>query len=83
MADAPIIDQIMTQLTRLDPAQQRQVLDFTLTLASPIGESGSHLIESLSRYHINEADLAEMQRVIEEDCERVDPDEWDKTVFPD
>jgi hypothetical protein len=68
--------ELLKQLERLGPVEQRQVLDLARTLATckPCGAPG----ESLVRFGgaIDAADLAIMAEAIEEGCEQVNPDEW-------
>jgi hypothetical protein len=77
MADAPIIDQIMNQLARLNSAQQQEVLDYTIHLARIRGTPGKVLLERMKSIQCDPADLAEMQQAIEDEFEKVNLDGWD------
>lgn len=72
----PVREQIISQLDRLAPDQQRQVLDFVNGLTRPRGESGDDIIRAAQGLGFSSQDLAEMERAIEEDCEQVNPDGW-------
>lgn len=67
--------ELREQLDRLPPDQQRQVLDFALTLAAV--ESRGLPGKALTRFGgtIEKDDLAAIARAIEEGCEQVNPDE--------
>ena len=77
MASSPIADQIMNQLQKLTPDQQAQVLDFTANLLRPRGEPGIEIIQHAHELNFPLDDLAEIQRAIDEDCETINPDDWD------
>jgi predicted Zn-dependent peptidase len=69
-------EQIVNQLDQLTPEQLREVLDFAETLVRPHGEPGELLLERTRDIRIDPEDLEKMRQVIEEECERIDPDEW-------
>ena len=73
MSDA-VKEQILLQLAGLSEDQQRRVLDFARSLASPDGVAGRDLLRFAGA--IEEEDLQTMSRAIEEGCEKIDPDEW-------
>jgi hypothetical protein len=77
MITGSIREEIIQQLDRLSPEQQRQVLDFARGLARPRGESGREFIEKTRHIQISPEDLQAMQDAIEEECERIDWGEWD------
>jgi hypothetical protein len=77
MAATTIKQQIIEQLDALTEEQQKRVLAFTASLVRPRGEPGSLLLERTRDIHIAPDDLEKMKQVIEEDCERIDWDEWD------
>ena len=77
MASSPIADQIMNQLQKLTPDQQAQVLDFTANLLRPRGEPGIEINQHAHELNFPLDDLAEIQRAIDEDCETINPDDWD------
>lgn len=77
MLDPVIKQQILDELRRLDADKQRRVLDFARELSEADRPRGVPAKE-LSRFAglIPKEDLEEMKRAIEEDCERIDYDEW-------
>ena len=74
MGTTPISDQIMGQLQKLTPDQQAQVLDFTSSLLRPRGEPGIDIIQHAHALEFPLEDLAEIQQIIDEDCETINPD---------
>ena len=66
--------QILEQLHKLTPEQQQQVLDFTNALITPQGESAENLFSWIGSF--SEGELADMKHAIEEDCEKIDHNEW-------
>lgn len=78
MATEPIRDEIMRQLDRLSPQQQRELLTYALRLQSklPPGIPGEELVRRAGEINFPPDDLAEIARAIEEDCERIDWDGW-------
>jgi hypothetical protein len=75
MQTASVEHEIVTSLAKLAPAQQRQVLDFVRFLTrAPRGIAGQHLVTFAGT--IPHDDLAQMQHVIERDCEQVNLHEW-------
>ena len=77
MASSPIANQIMDQLQKLTPDQQAQVLEYTASLVRPRGEPGVDIIRRAHELEFPVEDLAEIQRAIDEDCETINPDDWD------
>jgi hypothetical protein len=78
MESATFREQINRQLDQLTPDQQRQVLDFTISLGEsddklPVGTSGDILLKFVGS--ISKDDLELMERAIS-DCDTVDPDGW-------
>jgi hypothetical protein len=76
MIDATIQKDLLAQLAQLPEDMQRRVLDFAraLTGFTPRGVPGSQLLQFVGTMTQQEA--KEMLAAIEEDCERVDADEW-------
>lgn len=72
----PIIDEVVEQLKAMPQPLQRQVLEFVRSLvrAEVRGTPGSQLLRSAGS--IPYADLQLMRKAIEQDCGRVDIDEW-------
>jgi hypothetical protein len=69
-------EEIVNEIGRLDYGNQRRVLDFVKALASAGGKGvpGKHLLSFASV--IPPEDLEEIRNAIEENCEKVDRDEW-------
>jgi hypothetical protein len=70
---------LLNYLGQLGSEDQAKVVDFARTLAGTskaeeIGIPGKDLLRIVGM--IPHDDLMEMKRVIEEDCERIDPNEW-------
>ncbi len=76
MVDPSLQKEIFEQLGRLPVDQQRRVLDFVHTLLSgeAVGASGKEILRFAGMFDM--ADLREMERAIQEECERVDLNEW-------
>ncbi len=77
--DKPLLEEeILNVLHRLKPEEQQQVLDFARNLPGsnrPRGVSASQLFK-LAEGLFEHSDVEEMMKAIEEDCERIDYDEW-------
>lgn len=71
-----IARKITGQLDRLPFEFQRRVLDFaeSLTLSLPKGTAGKKLLRFVGT--IKSDDLKAMTQAIEENCERINSDEW-------
>jgi hypothetical protein len=76
MLNATVKKEIINQIGRLDYEHQRRVLDFARALAvfSPKGVPGKQLLSFAGT--IPAKDLLEMGQAIEDNCEKVDADEW-------
>lgn len=76
MGLAKLEQEIVTELHKLPPAGQQQVLAFVRALAAapPKGVPGRDLLQFAGT--IGPDDLLAMERAIETACERVNPDEW-------
>jgi hypothetical protein len=75
MPNPSIEKEIITQLGRLPPEKQQEVLHFVRALTTkPLGVPGKDLLRFSGA--IEPGDLQLMAQVIEEDCEKVNPDEW-------
>lgn len=72
----PIIDEVVKQLKVMPQPLQRQVLEFVRSLAKAEvrGTPGQQLLRFAGS--ISSDDLQLMREAIEQDCERVDIDEW-------
>jgi hypothetical protein len=78
MNTTSVKEQIVSQLDKLSEEQQQQVLEFSQRLPStlPPPIPGEVLIARAREINFDPQDLAEMAQAIEEDCERIDWDEW-------
>ena len=76
MVDPSLHREIFEQLGRLPVDQQRRVLEFVRTLASgeAVGVPGKEILRFAGMF--DTADLKEMEKVIQEECERIDLNEW-------
>jgi hypothetical protein len=76
MVDNSLREELLKEMEQLPPAMQRRVLDFARAMAesTPQGTPGKELLQFAGIMTPAEAD--EFLRSIEEDCERVDPNEW-------
>ena len=76
MEKSTTLQEIVQQLENLSPAQQQEVLDFTMELSGGLPEGTS--IKEFLKFAgtIPLEDLEEMQKAIEEDCEQVHASEW-------
>jgi hypothetical protein len=77
--DPTLQNDLLNYLGRLGSDEQARVVDYARTLASSsksqeVGARGKDLLRIVGL--IPPEDLAEMKRAIEEDCERIDPNEW-------
>jgi hypothetical protein len=72
----PIIDEVINQLNEMPQHLQWQVLEFVRALAKSKvrGTPGWQLLRFANSIPLD--DLQLMHEVIEQDCERVDTDEW-------
>lgn len=72
----PIIDEVVEQLKAMPQPLQKQVLEFVRSLvkAEVRGTPGQQLLRFAGS--ISSDDLQLMREVIEQDCERVDVNEW-------
>jgi hypothetical protein len=73
---ALIIDEVIEQMKKLPEDKQRRVLEFTreLTVSRPRGTPGRELLRFVGAISKESAEM--MRKAIEEDCERIDADEW-------
>jgi len=69
--------ELQEQISKLPSAQQRRVLDFARSLASATPQGGG-TGQALLRYagSIEQDDLTIIEKMIDEGCETVNPDEW-------
>ena len=76
MVDTFVQNELLKQMEQLSPALQRRVLDYARAMAesTPQGTPGKDLLQFAGIMSPDEAD--EFLRSIEEDCERVDPNDW-------
>ena len=69
-----LAQQILKEVNQLNSDQQQEVLGFARLLRLNGGIPGKKLLRFAGA--ISPADLKEMSQVIEDGCERVDPDAW-------
>jgi hypothetical protein len=76
MMDATIQNALLREVEQLPPRLQQKVVDFAHSLAesTPRGTPGRQLLSFAGILSPEEAKA--MTDAIEEDCERVDPNEW-------
>jgi hypothetical protein len=76
MLNPSIEKEIISQLNKLPLEKQQQVLHFAraLSTAKPLGIPGKELLRFAGA--IEPSDLQIMSQVIEEDCEKVNLNEW-------
>lgn len=78
MSNSVIITQLLSQLSQLPLELQRRVLDFTqaltLSMSTSKGTPGKKLLSF--KEIIPPDDLQTMNRLIEEGCEKINPNEW-------
>lgn len=66
-------EQILTIVRRLTDAQKKQVLAYAETVSRPPGEAGEAIVAHVQELNFDTEFLADMQRVIEEECESIEP----------
>lgn len=76
MLNPSIEKEIISQLGKLPPEKQQQVLHFVraLTTAKPLGVPGKDLLRFAGA--IAASDLQLMSQAIEEDCEKINSNDW-------
>lgn len=78
MTDQVYEQALLEQVNKLDSEQQKRLLNYARLLANIPqiqGESGKSLIASAGMF--GEQDLEEIQRAVEDDCERIDWGGWE------
>jgi hypothetical protein len=70
------IQEIVERLDKLNPWQQKQILNYVLSfLGEPIrGTPGKDLLKFVGLFPPE--DLEQIKRAIEEDCGKIDASEW-------
>ena len=68
--------ELLEQIEKLTPLQQKQVLDFALELSGELAKHypGKNLLQFAGT--ISPEDLEIMKQAIEEGCEQIDESEW-------
>jgi hypothetical protein len=74
MTHSPVEIEVIALLEKLPLPQQYSVLAFVRALATPQGTPGHQLLAFAGV--IDPDDSATMSQVIEQDCERINHDEW-------
>ena len=78
---AAIEQEIIERISKLDAEKQKRVLEFVRSLALSPGIPGEELIARAHQANFDPTDLEEMQRAINEGCERIEPEEGDIDPF--
>ncbi len=79
---AAIEQELIERISKLDKDSQNQVLAFVRNLSRPPEISGDDLIARAHQVNFDPVDLAEMQRAIDEGCERIELEAGDKARHP-
>jgi hypothetical protein len=76
MLDTSLQNELIKEMEQLPPNLQRKVVEYAHSLKKPLpeGTPGKDLLKFAGILSREEAE--EMLKVIEEDCERIDPNEW-------
>ena len=76
MENSTTIQEIVDRLDKLNPSQQKQILNYVLSfLGEPIrGTPGKELLKFVGLFPPE--DLEQIKRAIEEDCGKIDASEW-------
>ena len=76
MENSTTIQEIVDRLDKLNPWQQKQILNYVLSfLGEPIrGTPGKELLKFVGLFPPE--DLEQIKRAIEEDCGKIDASEW-------
>ena len=76
MENPTTIQEIVERLDKLNPWQQKQILNYVLSfLGEPIrGTPGKELLKFVGLFPPE--DLEQIKRAIEEDCGKIDASEW-------
>ncbi len=76
MENLTTIQEIEKRLDKLEPWQQKQILNYVLSfLGEPIrGTPGKEMLKFVGLFPPE--DLEQIKRAIEEDCGKVDASEW-------
>ena len=80
MINPPLEKELLNHLRQLNVSQQVMILDYVRFLASqgdslPEGAPAEQVIEA-AKDLFDELDIKEIATAIEEDCERIDVNEW-------
>ncbi|MCC6803986.1 MAG: hypothetical protein IT319_13980 [Anaerolineae bacterium] len=77
MAASSLKEEIVHQIDRLTPEQQRELLDYARRLqALPAGTPGEVLLAHMENFDFEPGEVDNMMRAIEAACEGIDPNEW-------
>lgn len=74
MLDATYRKDILEALDHLDKEEQRQALAYIRSLRARTGVPGTALLRFAGSIPLD--DLKQMAQAIEEDCEKIDNDDW-------
>lgn len=75
--DLTVEQELIEEVRMLSADEQKRILALVKKLNRPKGTPGREFIEAIKDISISPEDLETMRRVIEEDQERIDLDEWD------
>lgn len=75
--DTTIEQEMIEQFRKLSDEKQKGLLSLVKTMNRPKGTPGKEFIEMTRSLSISHEDLETMRRVIEEDLERIELDDWD------
>ena len=78
---AALEQEIIERIRELNIEQQKRVLEFVRSLSYAKGILGKDLITRVYEVNFDPADLEEMQRAIEESCERIESGGNDVDLF--
>lgn len=80
MTSISVKEQIIEELDHLSPEQQLQILEYAKSIQSvsqlPKGIPGDRLLARAQEINFPAEALAEIEKAIAEDCERIDWDGW-------
>ena len=77
---AAIEQELFERIEKLNAEQKQQVLDYVRQISQPQGELVQDFFERTKNIHFPPEDLAEIQRYIEVDEERIDWDDWNNPI---
>jgi hypothetical protein len=76
MAANTLKDRLISAIDNMSTDQQQALLQYATDILAPEGMPTRTFLDRLRAVNIDPNDLAIMKRAAEEDCERIDLDEW-------